>query len=101
MRTVPRLGELYPGICLTTEEKTPKNLSQGSRIIRINRPNNKNTQIRKIHKLQEYTNCDENEELQLVSVGLVFIPYRTHLGDRDLGDSNILKLSSKIRVWAW
>jgi hypothetical protein len=28
---VPRLSELYPGICLTTEEKARKNLSQGSR----------------------------------------------------------------------
>jgi len=28
---VPRFGELYPGICLTTEEKARKNLSQGSR----------------------------------------------------------------------
>jgi hypothetical protein len=27
---VPRLGELYPGICLTTEEKARKNLSQDS-----------------------------------------------------------------------
>jgi len=32
VRTVPRLGELYPGICLTTEEKARKNLSQGSRV---------------------------------------------------------------------
>jgi hypothetical protein len=30
VRAIPRLGELYPGICLTTEEKTRKNLSQGS-----------------------------------------------------------------------
>jgi hypothetical protein len=45
VRAVPRLGELYPGICLTTEEKAGKNLSQGSRTIRIHRPNNKNTQI--------------------------------------------------------
>jgi hypothetical protein len=30
MRAVPRLCELYPGICLTTEEKARKNLSQGS-----------------------------------------------------------------------
>jgi len=29
VRTVPRLCELYPGICLTTEEKARKNLSQG------------------------------------------------------------------------
>jgi hypothetical protein len=31
VRTVPRLYEFYPGICLTTEEKTRKNLSQGKR----------------------------------------------------------------------
>jgi len=31
MHAVPRLGELYPGICLTTEEKARKNLSQGGR----------------------------------------------------------------------
>jgi hypothetical protein len=30
VRAVPRLGELYPGICLTTEEKARKTLSQGS-----------------------------------------------------------------------
>ena len=30
MRTVPRLCECNPGICLTTEEKARKNLSQGS-----------------------------------------------------------------------
>jgi hypothetical protein len=40
VRAVLRLGELYPGICLTTEEKAQKNLSQGSRKIRIHRPNN-------------------------------------------------------------
>jgi hypothetical protein len=28
---VPRLCEFYPGICLTTEEKTWKNLSQGKK----------------------------------------------------------------------
>jgi len=31
VRAVPRLCELYPGICLTAKEKTRKNLSQGSR----------------------------------------------------------------------
>jgi hypothetical protein len=31
VRAVPRLGELYPGICLTAEEKARKNLNQGSR----------------------------------------------------------------------
>ena len=30
---MPRLCELYPGICLATEEKARKNLSQGSRIV--------------------------------------------------------------------
>jgi len=31
VRAVPRLCEFYPGICLTTEEKTRKNLSQGKK----------------------------------------------------------------------
>ena len=32
---MPRLCEVYSGICLTTEGKEPKNLSQGSRIIPV------------------------------------------------------------------
>jgi hypothetical protein len=50
---VPRLCELYSGICLTSEEKARKNLSQGSRRVPVgtmktgyteqNIPNNKNT----------------------------------------------------------
>jgi hypothetical protein len=43
LRAVPRLGELYPGICFTTGEEARKNLSQGSRTIRIHKPNSKNT----------------------------------------------------------
>jgi len=31
VRTALRLYELYPGICLTTEEKARTDLSQGSR----------------------------------------------------------------------
>jgi hypothetical protein len=31
VQVVPRLCELYPGICLTTEEKARKTLSWGSR----------------------------------------------------------------------
>ena len=51
---VPRLCELYPGICLTTEEKTRKNVSQCSRRVPVGTMkteyteqdihNNKNTQ---------------------------------------------------------
>jgi hypothetical protein len=55
VRAVPGLCELYPGICLTTEEKARKNLRQDSRrvpagtmtihnhMIRMHRHNNKNT----------------------------------------------------------
>ena len=43
VRAVPRLCELYPGICLTNEVKARKNLSQGSQTIGIHRPNIKNT----------------------------------------------------------
>jgi hypothetical protein len=35
VRAVPRLCQLYPGICLTTEEKARKNLSQGSRRVPV------------------------------------------------------------------
>jgi hypothetical protein len=35
VRAVPRLCELYPGICLITEEKLRKNLSQGSRRVTV------------------------------------------------------------------
>jgi hypothetical protein len=31
VRALPRLSEFYPGICLTTEEKARKNLSQGKK----------------------------------------------------------------------
>jgi len=37
---VPRLGELYPGICLTTEEEARKNLRQGSGIVPVVTMNN-------------------------------------------------------------
>jgi hypothetical protein len=60
VRAVPRLCELYPGICLTIQEKARKNLSQGSgkvpvgtmkreyteqniQTIRIHKHNHKNT----------------------------------------------------------
>jgi len=48
MRAVPRLCELYPGICLTTEEKARKNLSQGSRRGGKKKPHT--------HKQQQKTN---------------------------------------------
>jgi hypothetical protein len=35
VRAVLRLGELYPGICLTTEEKARKTLSQGNKFLPI------------------------------------------------------------------
>jgi len=35
VRAAPRLCELYPGICLTTEQKARKNLSQGSRRVPV------------------------------------------------------------------
>jgi hypothetical protein len=55
VRAVPRLCELYPGICFSTEKKARKNFSQDSRrvpvgtlkvlnhTLRIHRHNNKNT----------------------------------------------------------
>ena len=53
VQAMPHLGELYPGICLTTEEKPQKNLSQGNQTASVgtmktecteqNIHNNKNT----------------------------------------------------------
>jgi hypothetical protein len=37
VRAVPLLGELYPGICLTVEEKARENFIRGSRTIRIHK----------------------------------------------------------------
>jgi hypothetical protein len=34
-RTVPRLCEFYPGICLTSEEKARKNLNHGKKNLRL------------------------------------------------------------------
>ena len=81
MQALLRLCELYPAICLTTEEKARKNLSQGSRrvpavtmkiykhTITIHRHNNKNTDygikqecnhmyIDKGYKLKNTKECD-------------------------------------------
>ena len=57
-----RLCELYPGICLTTEEKAWKNLSQGSRRVpagtmkteyteqNIHKHNNENAWLTELNK---------------------------------------------------
>jgi len=44
VRAVHRLCELYPGICLTTEEKARKNLSQGSRRLPVGTMKTENTE---------------------------------------------------------
>jgi len=35
VRALPRLRELYPGICLTTEEKAQENLSEGGQRVPV------------------------------------------------------------------
>jgi len=73
---VPHLCKVYPGICLTIEEKAQKNLSQGSlripggmmkteytehsiQTIRIHKHNNKNIYLTELNKsiqnIQPYT----------------------------------------------
>ena len=49
--SVPRLCELYTGICLTTEEKARKNLSQGSRRVPVGKMKIHKYTIR-IHNIQ-------------------------------------------------
>jgi len=51
VRTVPRHCEFYPGICLTTEEKARKNLSQGKKNLRVQYTYYKNTHaLQNLHK---------------------------------------------------
>jgi hypothetical protein len=76
---VLRLCELYPGICLTTEEKARKNLSEGCRrvpvgtmkteytnrtyiTIRIHKKKKKNTQITKLNKSVQNVNRIYNDK---------------------------------------
>jgi len=35
VQAMPRLCEIYPGICITAEEKSGKNLSQGRTSVRV------------------------------------------------------------------
>jgi len=58
---VLRLCELYPGICLTTEEKARKNLSQGSRRVPAGTIKTIYTAIQEFHQ-------DDWEEHNVVSV---------------------------------
>jgi hypothetical protein len=53
-RAVPRLCELYPGICLATEEKARENLSKGSRRVPVGTMKIHNHTIR-IHRYNKNT----------------------------------------------
>jgi len=53
VRAVPRLCELHRGICLTTEEKARKNLSQGSRRVPVGTMKTENTE-QNIHNIYVY-----------------------------------------------
>ena len=84
MRAVPSLCELYPGICLTTEEKARENLSQGSRrmpvgtmeteyteqsiqTIRIHKQDNKNTYLTELNKsMQNIQPHTQRKKIQLI-----------------------------------
>jgi hypothetical protein len=55
VRAVPRLCEFYPGICLTTEEKARKNLSQGKKNL---------SQVKKTSVTVQYTYYQNTHTLQ-------------------------------------
>jgi hypothetical protein len=55
VRAVPRLGELYRGICLATDEKVRENLSQGSLKINMNSVTIKSYQVPDGQKNRENT----------------------------------------------
>ena len=61
MRAVPRLCELYPVICLTTEEKARKNLSQGSRRVPVGTMETEYTE-QNIHNVFQNTPKERHKE---------------------------------------
>jgi len=69
---VPRLCELYSGICLTTEEKARKTLSQGSQIVPVGTMKIHKHTI-KIHKkgkaipLQAWIGLESSRRLRLLA----------------------------------
>jgi len=56
MRTVSHLFGFYPGICLTTEEKARKNLSQGSRRV----PNKELLNRNNDNNINKYYTCSQS-----------------------------------------
>ena len=67
MRVVPRLCEFYPGICLTTEEKSRKNLSQGKTNlsqVKKNLSQSTKTSVRVQKSQSEYKNLSQSTESQ-------------------------------------
>jgi len=68
---VPCFCDLYPGICLTTEEKAWKNLSQGSRRVPVGTMKTEYTEqyttirIYKYNKSTQFTKLNKNIEINI------------------------------------
>jgi len=59
VRAVPSLCELYPDICLTTEEKARKTLSQGRRRVPVGTMKTEYTE-EKIHEIRLHKHNNKN-----------------------------------------
>jgi len=64
---VPGLCELYPGICLITEEKARKNLSPGRRRMPVGTMKTEYTKELRKQNIQNRTNRIYRTEVQLIT----------------------------------
>jgi hypothetical protein len=62
VRAVPRPCKLYPGICITTEEKARKSLSQGSHTLTYSKTG-MNPYILNIMKIEIFRQISENPQM--------------------------------------
>jgi len=63
---MPRLCEVYPGICLTTEEKARKNLSHGNRRMQVGKEyTEQSIHVNKTIRIHNLQNKQSIQNIQL------------------------------------
>ena len=72
MRAMPRLCELYPGICLATDEKSRKNFSQGSRSVPVGTMKTEYTE-QNMYSSSDVVSCNVTQNQIYVCVSISFI----------------------------
>jgi hypothetical protein len=75
VRAVPRLCEFDPGICLTTEEKARKNLSQGEKNLSQVKKNLSQSTVYIYQNTHTLQNAHKHTHIMLLFMsGALFVP---------------------------